>query len=209
MGATKRLAELYVQHINSRSSAAFSMVRFGNVLGSSGSVLDTWAKQIADGGPLTVTDARMTRYFMTIPEAASLVIQSAALIDVNASCGEVFLLNMGDPVRIIDMARRFIHLHGLDAVMHGEGSRQAGCINIVCTGARPGEKLHEELVFDSEAMRPTRHPDIVIWELPVPDPDAVGDIIRRLSPGKRQKDARLLATEVRALIPEAIQPLAA
>src|SRR5690606_23894821 len=93
MGATKRLAELYVQHINQRSATVFSMVRFGNVLGSSGSVLDTWARQIADGGPLTVTDPAMTRYFMTIPEAAALVIQSAALVSPDAPGGEVFLLD--------------------------------------------------------------------------------------------------------------------
>jgi FlaA1/EpsC-like NDP-sugar epimerase len=209
MGATKRLAELYVQHINRRSATAFSMVRFGNVLGSSGSVLETWARQIADGGPVTVTDPRMTRYFMTIPEAASLVIQSAALVDLNSSCGEVFLLNMGEPVRVLDMAQRFIHAHGLEPALPGSMPLGVGHIGIIFTGARPGEKLHEELAFDSEAMRPTRHPDILIWELAPPSEGVVEAIVRQLSPRQRHADARQLAMQVRRCIPEAAQPVAA
>jgi FlaA1/EpsC-like NDP-sugar epimerase len=211
MGATKRLAELYVQYINQRSSTGFSMVRFGNVLGSSGSVLETWARQIADGGPMTVTDPRMTRYFMTIPEAATLVIQSAALIEPTSPCGEVFLLNMGEPIRVVDLARRFIQLHGLADVspedrlpLDGPGS-----IRILYTGARPGEKLHEELAFDAEAMRPTRHPDINIWEIPAPDEEFIRTMLDRLSPKKRWADPNALAHEIRGLIPEIQQPVAA
>ena len=211
MGATKRLAELYVQHINRRSATAFSMVRFGNVLGSSGSVLETWSRQIADGGPITVTDPRMTRYFMTIPEAAALVIQSAALVDLNAECGEVFLLNMGDPVRVVDLASRFIQLHGLDPVLPQIETTNsgAGTIAVVFTGARPGEKLHEELAFDAEAMRPTRHPDVNIWELPTPADSFIQQMISRLSPARRWSDPAALAREIRGLIPEIQQPVAA
>ena len=216
MGATKRLAELYVQHIHRKSTTAYSMVRFGNVLGSSGSVLETWARQIADGGPVTVTDPRMTRYFMTIPEAAALVIQSASLVIPDSSSGEVFLLDMGDPIRIVDLARRFIELHGLDARLpdHEDGlsamaSASPGTVRVVYTGVRPGEKLHEELDFDAEAMRPTRHPDIHIWELQPPSEAAVVQMISQLSPGSRSRDSVALAAQIRRLIPESAVQAAA
>ena len=216
MGATKRLAELYVQHIHRKSTTAYSMVRFGNVLGSSGSVLETWARQIADGGPVTVTDPRMTRYFKTIPEAAALVIQSASLVIPDSSSGEVFLLDMGDPIRIVDLARRFIELHGLDARLpdHEDGlsamaSASPGTVRVVYTGVRPGEKLHEELAFDAEAMRPTRHPDIHIWELQPPSEAAVVQMISQLSPGSRSRDSVALAAQIRRLIPESAVQAAA
>ena len=215
MGATKRLAELYVQHINRRSSTGFSMVRFGNVLGSSGSVLETWSRQIADGGPVTVTDPRMTRYFMTIPEAAALVIQSAALVVPDNECGEVFLLNMGEPIRIVDLARRLIEQHGLEAVAPDNAvvlrhpAAKPGSIALVFTGIRPGEKLFEELAFDAEAMRATRHPDINIWELPVPDERFIEQMISQLSPTRRSRDASALAAQIRGLIPESAAQMAA
>jgi FlaA1/EpsC-like NDP-sugar epimerase len=211
MGATKRLAELYVQRLNQDSHTGFSIVRFGNVLGSSGSVLDTWARQIADGGPITVTDPRMTRYFMTIPEAAALVIQSAALVDPADRHGEVFLLDMGKPVRVVDLARRFIEAHGLTPVLDDNTAPAgvSGCVPILFTGARPGEKLFEELAFDAEAMRPTRHPDINIWMLPPPDVRYVENMIRELSPHHRRHDATKLSAEIRHLVPEMRQPIAA
>lgn len=210
MGATKRLAELYVQHLNSQSHTAFSMVRFGNVLGSSGSVLDTWARQVADGGPITVTDPRMTRYFMTIPEAAALVIQSAALVLTDEPCGEVFLLDMGEPIKVVELARRFIQLHGLEAALHGETTgHSAGSIAVVFTGARPGEKLHEQLAFDAEAMRPTRHPDINIWMLPQPEEESIRAMLAQLSPAQRCPDPIILAETVRQMVPEMRQPIAA
>lgn len=185
MGATKRLAELYVQDLSARSHTVFSMVRFGNVLGSSGSVLHTWARQIADGGPVTVTDTRMTRYFMSIPEAAALVIQSAALIEPDAPNGEVFLLNMGEPIRIVELARRFIELHGLAARVAAESTPSPhGSIDIDITGIRPGEKLFEELAFDTEAMRPTNHPDINIWVVPPADSQQVAYFVTLLDPHK-------------------------
>jgi len=211
MGATKRLAELYIQRLNQDSQTGFSIVRFGNVLGSSGSVLDTWTRQIADGGPITVTDPRMTRYFMTIPEAASLVIQSAALVDPADRRGEVFLLDMGKPVKVVDLARRFIEAHGLTAVMDDETALEGamGCLPILFTGARPGEKLFEELAFDAEAMRPTRHPDINIWMLPPPDVRYVEHMIRQLSPHHRRPDSAHLAAEIRELVPEMRSAIAA
>ncbi|MCZ6834740.1 MAG: polysaccharide biosynthesis protein [Planctomycetota bacterium] len=213
MGATKRLAEQYVQFVNQEriSETAFSIVRFGNVLGSSGSVLETWSQQIALGGPLTVTDERMTRYFMTIPEAASLVIQSAALVDETADHGEVFLLDMGDPVNILDLSKRYISMHGLEPwVRTSTGENPAsGHLEIVITGARPGEKLHESLAYDAEAMRPTRHGDINIWRLAPPDRRYIEEVLNRLNPQMRPTDPQILSDLIRSLIPEMAAPIAA
>ena len=204
MGSTKRLAELYVQHVNRTSGTACSLVRFGNVLGSSGSVLETWKRQIADGGPVTVTDPRMTRYFMSIPEAASLVIQAAALTDRSAASGEVFVLDMGEPFRIVDLAARFIAMHGLAPVFPGDrqaGSR-AGEIAVAYTGIRPGEKLYEELALDAETIRETRHPDIRIWGLTPPSAAWVDSMLGLLEPSRRSRDAARVAAQVRELVPE-------
>jgi FlaA1/EpsC-like NDP-sugar epimerase len=149
MGATKRLAERYVTEVASRHpQTRFVSVRFGNVLGSTGSVIPIFREQIAAGGPVTVTDPEMTRYFMTIPEAAGLVLQAATLA---TDAGEVFLLDMGDPVRIVDLANEMIRLSGL------EPGRD---IEVVFTGARPGEKLFEELRYDDEGSEPTAHPKV-------------------------------------------------
>jgi FlaA1/EpsC-like NDP-sugar epimerase len=204
MGATKRLAELYIQHVNRTSGTACSLVRFGNVLGSSGSVLETWKKQIQDGGPVTVTDPRMTRYFMSIPEAAALVIQAAALTDRSAKSGEVFVLDMGEPFRIVDLVGRFVAMHGLTPVFPGERPATAGPgeIAIAFTGARPGEKLFEELALDAETIRESRHPDIRIWGLPTPDPAWVEAMVETLAPNRRSRDAAKVATIVRELVPE-------
>jgi len=204
MGATKRLAELYVQFLTRHSGTAFSMVRFGNVLGSSGSVLDIWARQLADGGPVTVTDPRMTRYFMTIPEAATLVIESAALIDPDAESGEVFVLDMGEPVRILDLASRYIEAHHLTPLLPGNPDPVGDCglMPVVFTGIRPGEKLFEELSFDAECMAATRHPHIHVWNLPAPEEGLVKDMIFALSPEIRSTDARHVAASIRRLIPE-------
>jgi FlaA1/EpsC-like NDP-sugar epimerase len=158
MGSSKRLAEMVLQAQASVMSKAggktrFSMVRFGNVLGSSGSVVPLFRRQIKDGGPITLTDERITRYFMTIPEAAQLVIQAGAM----ASGGDVFVLDMGDPVRIADLARRMVELSGL--VLKDEASPN-GDIEITVTGLRPGEKLYEELLIGDNAL-PTSHPRIM------------------------------------------------
>ncbi|KAA0690339.1 polysaccharide biosynthesis protein [Enterococcus faecium] len=136
MGSTKRIAEMIVTGLNEEGCTKFSAVRFGNVLGSRGSVIPVFREQIAQGGPVTVTDFRMTRYFMTIPEASRLVIQSGAL----AKGGEIFILDMSEPVKIVDLAKNMIRLSG-----YSEDE-----IEIVETGIRPGEKLYEELLLDKE-----------------------------------------------------------
>ena len=157
MGATKRFAELILQALSLQntlpSSTRFTMVRFGNVLGSSGSVVPLFREQIARGGPVTVTDARIIRYFMTIPEAAQLVIQAGAL----AEGGDVFVLDMGEPIRILDLAKRMIHLSGLQIK---DESHPAGEIEISFTGLRPGEKLYEELLI-GDNVTDTHHPRIM------------------------------------------------
>ena len=135
------------------SKTCFSMVRFGNVLGSSGSVVPLFRKQIKDGGPITLTDDRITRYFMTIPEAAQLVIQAGAM----ASGGDVFVLDMGDPIKIIDLAKRMVELSGLDLK---DDSNPGGDIEFKVTGLRPGEKLYEELLI-GDNPQPTSHARIM------------------------------------------------
>ena len=157
MGATKRLAELVCQGLSQDSSnslTCISMVRFGNVLGSSGSVVPVFTKQIEKGLPITVTHPEVTRYFMTIPEAANLVIQAGAM----AKGGEVFVLDMGAPVKIVDLARRMIHLSGYET---RDSDHPDGDIEIVFTGLRPGEKLYEELIIGEDNVQPTSHPLIM------------------------------------------------
>ncbi|MBU3631331.1 nucleoside-diphosphate sugar epimerase/dehydratase [Polynucleobacter sp. AP-Melu-500A-A1] len=156
MGATKRFAELVLQALanEENSKTCFSMVRFGNVLGSSGSVVPLFREQIKAGGPVTLTHAEVTRYFMTIPEAAQLVIQAGAM----AKGGEVFVLDMGQPVKIYDLAKRMVELSGLSVKNPETG---AGDIEIVVTGLRPGEKLYEELLI-GENPTSTPHPRIMM-----------------------------------------------
>jgi FlaA1/EpsC-like NDP-sugar epimerase len=154
MGASKRLAEMALQALATTSpKTRFSMVRFGNVLGSSGSVVPKFRRQIRDGGPITLTHPDITRYFMTIPEAAQLVIQAGAM----AKGGDVFVLDMGDPVRIMDLATRMIELSGLCV---RDAGNPDGDIEIEITGLRPGEKLFEELLIGNNP-RPTSHPRIM------------------------------------------------
>jgi FlaA1/EpsC-like NDP-sugar epimerase len=148
MGASKRMGEHLVLGHARTTCTRYSAVRFGNVLGSRGSVIPTFARQIAKGGPVTVTDPRMTRYFMTTPEAVQLVLQAAALSDG----GDVLMLEMGEPANIFELAKRMIRLTG----------REVGRdIAIEFVGCRPGEKLHEELSAPDEEQFPTDHPSIV------------------------------------------------
>jgi FlaA1/EpsC-like NDP-sugar epimerase len=155
MGASKRMAELYCQAMaEAQDQTQISIVRFGNVLGSSGSVVPLFKQQIAKGGPITVTHPEVTRYFMTIPEASQLVIQAGAL----GQGGDVFLLDMGEPVRIQDLARQMIALSGLKV---RETGSQEGDIEIQYSGLRPGEKLYEELLIDEENTEITAHTRIL------------------------------------------------
>jgi len=155
MGASKRFAEQIVQALAAEpgNSMVFSMVRFGNVLGSSGSVVPLFRRQIAAGGPVTITDPEVTRYFMTIPEAVGLVLQASEM----AEGGEVFVLDMGQPVKIIDLARKMIRLSGK---LEKSADNPDGDIEIITIGLRPGEKLYEELLI-GEDPRPTAHPHIL------------------------------------------------
>jgi FlaA1/EpsC-like NDP-sugar epimerase len=146
MGATKQIAERYIHTLSQESVTRFTVVRFGNVLGSAGSVVPVFQEQIRRGGPITVTDPRMQRFFMTIPEASQLVLQAATM----GAGGEIFVLEMGEPVKIVDLARDLIRLSGLPE----------HAIEIVFTGTRRGEKLYEELYFDDEQTLPTSHPKL-------------------------------------------------
>jgi FlaA1/EpsC-like NDP-sugar epimerase len=155
MGASKRLAELVLQAFaKEEATTCFSMVRFGNVLGSSGSVVPHFRQQIANGGPVTVTHRDVTRYFMTVPEAAQLVIQAGTM----AKGGEVFVLNMGEPVKVVDLATRMIELSGLKV---RNDDNPDGDIEIVFTGLRPGEKLVEELLIGGDPTA-TGHPRVMM-----------------------------------------------
>jgi FlaA1/EpsC-like NDP-sugar epimerase len=167
MGATKRFAEQMVQEIALRSKTRFSCVRFGNVLGSRGSVVGIFRDQIAKGGPVTVTHPDATRYFMTIPEAANLVLQ-AGTIGAN---GDVFLLDMGEPVKIMDLARQLIRLSGFTEVE----------IPIKVVGTRPGEKLFEELSATAEHLSPTELRKILRCQPIAIDPARLNQLVERLT----------------------------
>jgi FlaA1/EpsC-like NDP-sugar epimerase len=148
MGASKRIAEIYAQASSLHSSTKFITTRFGNVLGSNGSVIPLFQKQIENGGPITLTDERITRFFMTIPEACQLVLEAGSM----GEGGEIFVFDMGESVKIIDLAKKMIQLSGLEI---GKD------IEIKITGLRPGEKLYEELLAAEENTLPTHHPQIL------------------------------------------------
>jgi FlaA1/EpsC-like NDP-sugar epimerase len=167
MGQSKALCEWVVESLGHRRDVAtrFVAVRFGNVLNSSGSVIPIFRKQIERGGPVTVTHPDMTRYFMTIPEAVSLVVQAGAI----GGRGQVFVLDMGEPVKIVDLARNMIRLSGREPRLPGEDAGSAGDIRIQFVGSRPGEKIHEELWSDAEAVGETTHPKIMRLSRPPVD----------------------------------------
>ncbi|MQM31470.1 MAG: polysaccharide biosynthesis protein [Candidatus Accumulibacter phosphatis] len=186
MGASKRWAELVVQGFARQSAARasgqrFCAVRFGNVLGSSGSVIPLFKEQIAQGGPVTVTDAEVTRYFMSIHEAVQLVIQTGSL----ANGGEVFLLDMGEPVRILDLARNMIRLAGSTVC---DEANPEGDIEIILTGLRPGEKLYEELLIASSNGVGTSHPKIMKADEPSLDRATLAGLIEQLSTALHARD---------------------
>jgi FlaA1/EpsC-like NDP-sugar epimerase len=185
MGATKRAAEIALLDLASSSDLTITVVRFGNVLGSSGSVVPLFMEQIAAGGPVTVTHPDVTRYFIRTSEAISLVLQAATL----GNRGQIFMLDMGEPVRIVDLARDMIRLSS-----HTESE-----IPVVFTGLRSGEKLFEEIHLKGESIHPTVHPQIVITESPQPDPSSVREWLGRAHKEDRHEGAVAL---MRALIPE-------
>lgn len=183
MGASKRLAEVVCQAMQAKASATrFVLVRFGNVLGSSGSVIPRFRHQIAAGGPVTVTHSEITRYFMLIPEAAQLVLQAGLIASRQQQGGQVFVLDMGEPVKIVDLARDLIRLSG-----YSEDE-----IRIEFTGLRPGEKLYEELLADGEATLPTPHPKLRIAKpSEVPDEQWLADLEQWLAvPSRTEADVK-------------------
>jgi FlaA1/EpsC-like NDP-sugar epimerase len=163
MGASKRLAEMVCQGLQQSGGTRFIMVRFGNVLGSTGSVIPKFREQIAKGGPLTVTHPDITRYFMSIPEAAQLVLQASLM----GKGGEIFVLDMGDPVKIVDLANDLIRLSGLSK----------DDIRIEFTGLRLGEKLYEELLADNERTLPTPHVKLRIAQACEVDSTWLGNLL--------------------------------
>ncbi|MEO6324025.1 MAG: nucleoside-diphosphate sugar epimerase/dehydratase [Thermoanaerobaculia bacterium] len=191
MGATKRAAELVIQMLDQRFDTAFLAVRFGNVLGSTGSVVPTFREQIARGGPVTVTHPEMRRYFMTIPEAAQLVLQAGSM----GAGGEIFILDMGQPVKVVDIARDMIHLSGLTP---GED------IEIVFTGLRPGEKLFEELGTSADDVDRTRHEKVFVGKIPQLPSATVIAAVSRMAAVVRDGDGKAVRAELQKLIPEAI-----
>lgn len=187
MGATKRLAEAIIQGLNKVSSTKFTAVRFGNVLGSRGSVIPIFKQQIKEGGPVTITHPEMVRYFMTIPEAVQLTIQAGSL----ANGGEIFVLDMGEPVKIVDMARDLISLSGLEPDID---------IEIVYTGVRPGEKLYEELLTSGEEMLSTKHERILISKLSGMQWDVIQEKLVILENSLIQYKSKKSPEEIKALI---------
>ncbi len=190
MGASKRMAELVIQGLNQVFSTEYMAVRFGNVLGSAGSVVPIFREQIEKGEPITVTDREMTRYFMTIPEASQLVLQAGAI----GSGGEIFILDMGEPVRILDLAEDMIRLSGLTPYED---------IDIVFTGAKQGEKLFEELEITGEDLVKTRHPKIFIGRIASYSPDRVGDAVRQFQAAVDHADEAAVRRAFNAVLPEA------
>ncbi len=195
MGSSKRVAEMFVQDLNRTSETHFVTVRFGNVLGSNGSVIPIFKKQIAEGGPVTVTHPDMERYFMTIPEASQLVLQAATL----GEGGEIFVLDMGESVKIVDLARDLITLSGF---------RPDEDIEIKFSGMRPGEKLFEELSIEGEDMKPTKHPKIGVWQNIPMDRAQLHSAIDELIAIAPSQDHELVVKHIKKLIPEYIGDIA-
>jgi len=190
MGASKRAAEVYCQNLDARSpKTAFITTRFGNVLGSTGSVVPKFRAQIADGGPVTVTHPEMTRFFMTIPEAVSLILQAGVL----GQGGEIFVLDMGEPVKIVDLAEQMIRLSGL---VPNED------IAIKFTGLRPGEKLYEELFHEAEHLSGTAHPKLMLAESRETDWSTLTDKLEQLHEACARRDTDLVRHTLKAIVPE-------
>jgi FlaA1/EpsC-like NDP-sugar epimerase len=193
MATSKWLAEQVVRSLQDHGQSVLCAVRFGNVLGSRGSVIPTFFRQIARGGPVTVTDPRMTRYFMSVQEAVQLVLQAAAL----STGGEVFTLDMGEPVRILDVAERLIRLSGR---IPGRD------VPIVITGARPGEKMVEDIVAPEEEQLPSGHPSIVVSRPPVPGRAVVHRALAELEYLSLEGSPAELASRMKAMAAGPMHP---
>ncbi len=189
MGATKRIAELYCQNLDARSKTKFITTRFGNVLGSAGSVVPLFEKQIKDGGPLTVTHPEITRYFMTIPEAVSLILQAGAM----GTGGEIFVLDMGKPILIRELAEQMIKLSGLTP---GQD------IEIVYTGLRPGEKLYEEIFHHKEDLKPTTHEKLLLAKSRKVNWDWLQQEIVHLQMAASMRNVQKLKKHLKNIVPE-------
>jgi FlaA1/EpsC-like NDP-sugar epimerase len=187
MGATKRLAEMVCQGLQDKKGTRFVTVRFGNVLGSSGSVIPKFREQIKAGGPITVTHPEITRYFMSIPEAAQLVMQAGLM----GEGGEIFVLDMGEPVKIVDLAKDMIKLSGFTE----------GEIRIEFSGLRPGEKLYEELLADDEHTLLTPHEKLRIASARAVDEKWVNDLLKWIST-TLDKDEQLVKEELKSWVEE-------
>jgi O-antigen biosynthesis protein WbqV len=200
MGASKRVAESYCQSLNlagdkpgGGAATRFMTVRFGNVLGSTGSVVPLFQRQLARGGPLTVTHPEMTRYFMTVREAVELVLEATALGTEEGAGAGIFVLDMGEPVKIIDLARQMIRLAGHDPDED---------ITIEITGLRPGEKLTEELFYETETTEPTRYPGVLIARPRPLDPAVVKSGLADMDRAARAGDDVTLHATLARLVPD-------
>ena len=189
MGATKRVAEIYCQNLAVRSKTRFITTRFGNVLGSAGSVVPLFQKQIENGGPVTVTHKDITRYFMTIPESVSLILQAGSM----GRGGEIFVLDMGEPVLIKKLAEQMIKLSGLSL---------GKTVDIVYTGLRPGEKLYEEILHESEKLKPTDHPKLLLAGSRQVDWDWLIDELKSLQVSASTRHIKLLKNHLQNIVPE-------
>ncbi len=192
MGASKRIAEIYTQSLNNQSNTTkFVTTRFGNVLGSNGSVIPLFKKQIDNGGPITVTHPEITRYFMTIPEACQLVIEAG----VSGKGGEIFIFDMGKSVKIVDLAKKMIELSGLEVDKD---------IQIIFSGLRPGEKLYEELLNDTENTLPTHHKQIMIAKVREYNFEEISQKVTHLIQLLEQDNNAILVKEMKTIVPEYI-----
>jgi FlaA1/EpsC-like NDP-sugar epimerase len=190
MGASKRIAEIYTQSLsNENKQTKFITTRFGNVLGSVGSVIPRFRQQIENGGPVTITDPEITRYFMTIPEACRLVLEAGCM----GNGGEILIFDMGKSVRILDLAKKMIQLSGLTL---GKD------IEIVTTGLRPGEKLYEELLNDKENTLPTHHEKIMIAKVPVYDLKKISNELDELISLFNSQNNMEIVKKMKEIVPE-------
>ncbi len=189
MGVSKRIAELLLQSMAKRNRCKFSAVRFGNVLESRGSVVPLFKRQISKGGPITITHPEVTRYFMTVSEAAQLVIQAGAM----GEGGEIFVLNMGDPVKIIDLARDLIRLSGFEPEID---------IKIKVSGLRPGERMHEKLVAEGERVQATQHEKILIIKPNEVEVRKLSEVVKELEKLAVEEDIQGLVKKIREIVPE-------